>query len=253
MSESEIHIIPFRDDLAINFKDLNLHWVRKYFSVEPMDEIMLSNPKELIMDKGGYIFFAETNGQIAGTFALLRAEENAFELSKMAVDEKFQGQKIGNKLLEFAIEKAKEFGAAKMILFSNTMLAPAIHLYKKYGFVEVPLGNSEYKRSNIKMEKNLTSGPSPGGEEGRNRSAQPGTDLHMNASNVLFGYAQDLRQEPTSAEELLWHNLRNRKLDDLKFRRQHPIDKYIADFYCHEKLLVIELDGFIHNLQENKD
>jgi ribosomal protein S18 acetylase RimI-like enzyme len=73
----------------------------------------------------------------------------------MAVDEKFQGQKIGNKLMEFGIEKAQCLGAKKLILFSNTMLGPAIHLYKKYGFVELPLEHSEYKRSNIKMERDL--------------------------------------------------------------------------------------------------
>ena len=73
----------------------------------------------------------------------------------MAVDEKFQGQKIGNQLLEFCIRKAKELGAKKLILYSNTILGPAIHLYEKYGFKKVPMGNSEYKRSNIKMELNL--------------------------------------------------------------------------------------------------
>ena len=46
-------------------------------------------------------------------------------------------------------------GATKVILYSNTKLGPAIHLYQKYGFVEVPMGTSEYKRSNIKMEKTI--------------------------------------------------------------------------------------------------
>lgn len=153
MTKANINIIPFRDDLAVYFKELNLHWVRKYFSVEPMDEIMLSNPKENIIDKDGYIFFAEWKGEIAGTFALLKEEKSVYELSKMAVDEKYQGKKIGNKMLDAAIQKAKELGARKLVLYSNTILHPAIHLYKKYGFVEVPLGSAEYKRSNIKMEK----------------------------------------------------------------------------------------------------
>jgi ribosomal protein S18 acetylase RimI-like enzyme len=73
----------------------------------------------------------------------------------MAVWEKYQGQKIGNRLMEFCIEKAKELKADKLILYSNTMLGPAIHLYKKYGFIEVPITKSGYIRSNIKMELGL--------------------------------------------------------------------------------------------------
>lgn len=58
-------------------------------------------------------------------------------------------------MMESAIAKAKELKATKLSLFSNTKLAPAIHLYKKYGFREIPLINSSYTRSNIKMELDL--------------------------------------------------------------------------------------------------
>ena len=253
MPESNIHIIEFRDELVAYFKNLNIAWLQKYFYVEPIDEEMLSNPKHYIIDKGGYIFFAEVNNEIEGTFALIKVKEGVYELAKMAVDEKFQRHKIGNNMLEFAIEKVKNLSAMKLILYSNTMLGPAIHLYRKYGFVEVPLENSEYKRSNIKMELVLTPGPSPGGEGGRQPRSIPGVTLHEGASNILFGYSKNLRQEHTPAEQFMWDNLRNRNIDNLKFRRQHPISKYIADFYCHQKLLVIELDGSIHDLPENRD
>jgi very-short-patch-repair endonuclease/ribosomal protein S18 acetylase RimI-like enzyme len=253
MSENKVHIIEFRDELVAHFKNLNIAWLEKYFYVEAIDEAMLSDPKKYIIDKGGYIFFAEMDNEIAGTFALMKVEERIFELAKMAVDEKFQGRRVGNRMMEFAIEKVKNLSATKLILYSNTMLSPAIHLYKKYGFVEVPFENSEYKRSNIKMVLALTPDASPLGEGGRQHHSIPGVTLHEGASNVLFGYSKNLRQELTSAEQLMWDNLRNRKIDDLKFRRQHPIGKYIADFYCHQKLLVIELDGSIHNLPENKD
>ena len=85
----------------------------------------------------------------------MKTGDKVYELAKMAVDENFQGKKIGNKMMEVAIDKGKSLGAEKLILFSNTMLHPAIHLYRKYGFIEVPLENSEYKRSNIKMEPKL--------------------------------------------------------------------------------------------------
>jgi len=155
MFENPAHIIEFRNDLVDHFKNLNIAWLQKYFYVEPIDQVMLSDPKQYIIGKGGYIFFAEVNNEIAGTFALIKLKEGIYELAKMAVDEKFQGHKIGNKMMEFAIEKVKSLSATKLILYSNTMLGPAMHLYRKYGFLEVPLENSEYKRSNIKMMKNI--------------------------------------------------------------------------------------------------
>ena len=80
-----------------------------------------------------------------------------------------------------------------------------------------------------------------------------GDNLHKGATGKLFEYSRELRQSSTEAEKLLWERLRNRKLNGLKFRRQHPIDKYIVDFYCHEKQLVIELDGKIHENQKEYD
>ncbi len=76
-------------------------------------------------------------------------------------------------------------------------------------------------------------------------------NLHSGAIGKLYQYGRELRQSSTKAEKILWEYLRNRKLDGLKFRRQHPIDKFIADFYCHEKKLVVELDGAVHDDKMN--
>lgn len=76
-------------------------------------------------------------------------------------------------------------------------------------------------------------------------------NLHRGAIGKLYQYGRELRQSSTKAEKILWEYLRNRKLDGLKFRRQHPIDKFIADFYCHEKKLVVELDGAVHDDKMN--
>lgn len=69
----------------------------------------------------------------------------------------------------------------------------------------------------------------------------------------MIGLAQNLRKNQTKAESFLWELLRRKQLNNLKFRRQHPIWDYIADFYCPEKKLVIELDGSIHNNKEQKE
>jgi very-short-patch-repair endonuclease len=78
-------------------------------------------------------------------------------------------------------------------------------------------------------------------------------NLHKEAIGKLYQYGRELRQESTEAEKLLWEELRNRKLNGLKFRRQHPLDKFIVDFYCNEKKIVLELDGGVHNEKINKE
>lgn len=94
---------------------------------------------------------AQCNNEMAGTVALKFVEPGIYEFTKMAVDGKFRGLKIGEALSLKAIEKAREFGGNKIILYSNTKLIPAIALYRKLGFKEIPL-DGPYKRSNIKME-----------------------------------------------------------------------------------------------------
>ena len=78
-------------------------------------------------------------------------------------------------------------------------------------------------------------------------------NLHKEAIGKLYQFGRELRQELTEAEKLLWEELRNRKLNGLKFRRQHPLDKFIVDFYCNEKKLVVELDGGVHDEKINKE
>ncbi|MCX6243566.1 MAG: endonuclease domain-containing protein [Bacteroidetes bacterium] len=70
--------------------------------------------------------------------------------------------------------------------------------------------------------------------------------LHLDAKEEVFRSAHALRHQMTEAETVLWEELKGRNLNGLKFRRQHPVNRYIADFYCHEKKLVIEVDGGIH-------
>lgn len=150
---STVEIIPFSSDLKEYIKTLNKEWLQKYFRVEENDEIVLSNPQEEIIDKGGMIFYARYNEGILGTVSLMKIDDATFELSKMAVSDKAQGLGIGNKLLLHCLDVAEENNIKKLILYSNRILLPAIHLYEKFGFIEVPLGNVSYERADIKMEK----------------------------------------------------------------------------------------------------
>ncbi len=152
-TQNTVEIIPFSPDLKEHIKTLNIEWLQKYFKVEEKDELVLSNPQEEIIDKGGMIFYARYNDEIIGTVSLMKVDEITFELSKMAVSDKAQGLGIGNKLLTHCMAVAEENSIKKLILYSNRILHPALHLYEKFGFVEAPLGDVSYERADIKMEK----------------------------------------------------------------------------------------------------
>jgi very-short-patch-repair endonuclease len=76
-------------------------------------------------------------------------------------------------------------------------------------------------------------------------------DMYYGAKPELFRLAEAMRKNSTYAEKALWKYLKKFRSESLVFRRQHPIDFYIADFYCHKIKLVIEVDGDIHLNEEN--
>ena len=151
--------IKFREFTAKDseqFKALNIEWLKKYFEVEPIDERVLSNPRSEILDSGGFIFMAEIKDEVIGTFAFIKKGNQIFEFSKMAIDPKFRNKGHGNVMMQFAISFAKKYRWNKIILYSNTILKNSIHLYFKYGFIEVPMeADVIYSRGNIKMELDL--------------------------------------------------------------------------------------------------
>ena len=146
-----LEIIPFKTYYYQDFYNLNTEWLEKYFYVEPYDEKILSNPQKYIINTGGFIFFIKNETKVIGTIALID-QHNYFELSKMAILPEFRGLKIGQQLIEYCIRFAKQKKWKSITLYSHKKLVPAINLYKKVGFVEVPLERDvHYERANIKM------------------------------------------------------------------------------------------------------
>jgi GNAT superfamily N-acetyltransferase len=150
---------PARPDHRAGFRDLNLAWIERWFAVEPRDRHELDDPEGHILADGGWIFIAEDEGaetvEVVGTCALIRGHAGAFELVKMAVKESARGRGVGRAVGEAAIAMARAEGATRVELMSNTKLEPAIALYRRLGFFEVPLPPNDYARSNIKMELEL--------------------------------------------------------------------------------------------------
>ncbi|HXC03633.1 MAG TPA: GNAT family N-acetyltransferase [Bacteroidia bacterium] len=140
------------------FYRLNKTWIEEYFTLEPLDIAVLSDPQKHILDGGGCILVAEADGDAAGVVALRKLQAGIFELTKMAVDERYRKEGIGRKLMQACIDKGRELGLEKLVLYSNrTHNAPAVALYRKMNFVEVPMGDALYGRGDIKMEYRLTS------------------------------------------------------------------------------------------------
>ena len=78
-------------------------------------------------------------------------------------------------------------------------------------------------------------------------------NMFHGANGVTLRAAGILRKNMTLAELILWKKLKDKKIFKSKFRRQHPVDIFIVDFYCHEYNLAIEIDGEIHNNVETKE
>lgn len=153
----EVEIVEYDPKYQSVFKSLNEEWISTYFEMEEADYKALDNPKEYILDKGGKIFVALYKNEPLGVCALIKMNDSHydFELAKMAVSPKAQGKNIGFLLGDFAIKTARNLGAKKIYLESNTILKPAINLYHKLGFQKIVGLPTPYKRCNIQMELNL--------------------------------------------------------------------------------------------------
>ncbi|TNE69220.1 MAG: branched-chain amino acid aminotransferase [Bacteroidetes bacterium] len=135
------------------FWQLNREWIEADYPLEEVDINVLQNPEIHILSDGGSILSAVSNGQVAGVVALRPAGNNVLELTKMAVAVPWRGRGIGKQLLQAALEEARQLGAGRVILYSNTRTsARAVRLYRKMGFREIPLETGIYQRADIKME-----------------------------------------------------------------------------------------------------
>lgn len=149
----EVELIEYQPGYREQFISLNEAWLYKYELMEEIDRFILDHHEEYILDKGGYIFFAKHQEGIIGTFALIRKDEQTYELAKLAVDERFRGKKIGKMLCQKAIEIAKKNGAQRIDLITSSKLDSARYLYESLGFVQIPLSAEyeEYTTADIQM------------------------------------------------------------------------------------------------------
>ena len=153
LESKKMLVVEYQPQYKRAFIDLNEEWIAAYFKLEEADHKVLNDPEQSIIAKGGHIFVALDQGEAVGVCALLRNThaDYAFELAKMAVSPRVQGKGAGQMLAQAVMAKAKSLGAQNLYLESNTLLAPAINLYRKLGFREVSGCGSAYERCNIQM------------------------------------------------------------------------------------------------------
>jgi GNAT superfamily N-acetyltransferase/DNA-binding MarR family transcriptional regulator len=167
-----VEIIPYQEGYRADFERLNVEWLERYFYVEAIDVQVLRHPEEAILQPGGSIFLARHEGQIIGTCALIKAGPARYELSKMAVTPRYQGLRIGQRLLDAALAGFRALpGRNELYLESNSKLAPALRLYLANGFRHAarPGGPSHYQRSDVYMVYD----PGPPGDRLHRASSSP--------------------------------------------------------------------------------
>ena len=147
-----ITILPYAPAHAPIFDRLNRAWIEEHFSIEPFDDLVLTQPEEYILKGGGEIWFAALDGKVVGTCALLNFAPGVFEFTKLGVDEVARGKGVARTLLLHCRDRAKAKGAHTLKIFTSSKLIPANALYRSEGFVQVemtPEQKQRYLRGNV--------------------------------------------------------------------------------------------------------
>lgn len=154
----DVEIDIFRLEHARRFAELNREWLESYNLMEPAEEEQLADPQKHFLDCGGQIFVALHNGQVIGTCAVIPHGVGEVELAKLTVAPEFRGQGIARRLVERCIAYAREQGAHRVMLVSNSQLQAALRLYESLGFRYCPVPEArKYEVADVCMFLNLAS------------------------------------------------------------------------------------------------
>ena len=148
-------IIPYSPEYRDEFVELNRAWISKMFVMEPEDERELSNIEGYIQ-AGGQIFFAlDDDGAVMACCMIGPREDGDWEIMKFAAKGMYTGTGAGSACLRACIDYARERGVERVIIVTNTNCVQAIHLYRKFGFVEMPVDKEKFPfdRANIAFER----------------------------------------------------------------------------------------------------
>lgn len=148
-----MEIIEYKNAYKQDFIDLNIDWIKRFFVPEEADYEVL-NQIESLLDSGSMIYFALEDNHVLATCMVIPLGDDVWEICKLAAAGQSTGKGAGSAVFKASMDYAIEHGAKKLTLISNRILKPALHIYQKYGFKEVPL-NKDYwgfERADIEFE-----------------------------------------------------------------------------------------------------
>lgn len=152
-----MRIVPYSPKYKKDFIEMNKAWISAMFVIEPEDIRELENIEPLI-EKGGNIYFAlNDNDEVMACCMIAPRDDGDWEIMKFAAKGMYTGTGAGSACLKACIEYAKQKGIDKIIIVSNRKCVQALHLYRKYGFVEIPVDKNKFpfERADIAFEKYL--------------------------------------------------------------------------------------------------
>ncbi len=152
-----MELVTYRKEYKQIFIDLNIQWIKRYFVPEAADYEILDQVDRL-MEMGSMIYFAIEDGQVLATCMAMPLEGSEWELCKLAAVGQYTGKGAGSKVFKACMDFAIAHGAKKITLISNRLLKPALHIYRKFGFQEVPLRKEawDYNRADIEFVYNVS-------------------------------------------------------------------------------------------------
>lgn len=150
-------VVPYDEKYKKDFVEMNLDWISEIFTVEAEDKRELTNIEHYI-ENGGQIFFAlNDEGAVMASCMVAPREDGDWEIMKFAAKSEFAGSGAGNACLKACIEYAESLHLPKLIIVSNRKCLFAVHLYRKFGFTEIPVDKERFpfERGDIVFEKEL--------------------------------------------------------------------------------------------------
>lgn len=154
-------VIPFEEKYRQDFIDMNKAWIREIFhKIEPLDEKEFDNI-DAYLERGGQIFAAVDDSGEAMAFAMIAPREDGeWELMKLAAKGMYTGTGAGGACMKACIDYAKKKNVKRILIVSNVKCTYAVHLFRKFGFQEIPLDRKQfpYERANIAFELKLGGG-----------------------------------------------------------------------------------------------
>lgn len=147
----------YKEEYRKDFVRLNTEWLTRFYYIEEFDQYAMDHVEDLIA-QGAMVFFAlDDDNQVLATCMAMPLSGSTWEICKLAARNQYTGTGAGSAVLKAAMDYAEEHGAKKEVLISCSGLKPAIHLYKKFGFKEVPYRKEYWKseKADIEMEREV--------------------------------------------------------------------------------------------------